>query len=331
MMRFLGHLFLITVSGVLSWWFFLREPESSAAPPAPATREELTLTLETLAAAATAPEEAPEVPEPSPEPPPPPAAAPTPEPPPEVAKDAPPASEPSPPAPEAGSPDGEADVGPDADSDAESAVESASESTSEEDVDPSAELASELASIAASEELMEQAAKEVRGESRRGFRTTFLCAARDQLDIARWFGEPVVLVAKAGLRPGHERYYRLGADGSIAEVREPAPLTEFRQYRDLFAFAYESLPTPLKELRRRVFARSEVYVFAALIPPREWALVIARRDAALAASNRGRSSPREYDDVRGFTMRYVRLPGGAFDIRVAEIQFADGDVWRVET
>ena len=49
---------------------------------------------------------------------------------------------------------------------------------------------------------MEQATKEVSGKSRKGFRTTFLCSAGDQVDIARYFGEPVVLVPRAGLRPG---------------------------------------------------------------------------------------------------------------------------------
>jgi hypothetical protein len=176
---------------------------------------------------------------------------------------------------------------------------------------------------------MRQATKEVSGESRKGFLTTFLCSAGDQLDIARYFGEPIVLVPRAGLRPGREYYHRLSLDGdpAIEEVRGPAPLTKYRQYRDLFAFSYESLPPPLRELRRRVFVRGDVYLFAALIPPREWGLVIVRRDAALAEINRGRKgAERTHDDVKMFTMRYVRLPGSAFDIRVARISFDDGTV-----
>ena len=195
-------------------------------------------------------------------------------------------------------------------------------------------FARELAKIEDSPELMERATEEVSGKSRKGFRTTFLCSARDQLAIARYFGEPVVLVPRAGLRPGKEHYHRLVMNGEpkIEEVRAPAPLTQYRQYRDLFAFGYESLPAPLRELRRRVFVRGDVYLFAALIPPREWGLVITRRDAALAQYNRRRpGAPRTHDDVRGFTMRYVRLSGDAFDIRVDKIRFADGTTWRVDT
>ena len=76
-----------------------------------------------------------------------------------------------------------------------------------------------------------------------------------------------------------------------------------------------------------MFVRGDVYLFAALLPPREWGLVIVRRNAALADYNRGHSGPeRTHDDVRSFTMRYVRLPGDAFDIRVARIDFDDGTV-----
>ena len=117
----------------------------------------------------------------------------------------------------------------------------------------------------------------------------------------------------------------------VKEVRETPPLDRYRQYRDLFAFKYESLPAPLRDLRRRVFSRSDAYLFAALIPPREWGLVIVRREAALAAFNRTAPAggPRTMKDVRGFTMAYERRAGGAFDIRVREIQFADGSRYRV--
>jgi hypothetical protein len=300
MKRIALHLFLIGVSAVISWWFLLRVPEGGTPPTIPEQPGDLTLTLSPRSAApAEQSTETPEEPMPA-------------EPPPV------PAEEPAPPPPEAGTPDGDPEE-EEALSDSEPVVER----------DPTEEASKELADIQSNPRLMEQATAEVTGKSRKGFRTTFLCSAKDQLDIARYFGEPVLLVPRAGLRPGGEYYHRLVLEGEpgIEEVREPAPLQQYRQYRDLFAFDYESLPRPLRELRRRVFVRGDVYLFAALLPPREWGLVIVRRNAALADYNRGHSGPeRTHDDVRSFTMRYVRLPGDAFDIQVARIDFDDGTV-----
>jgi len=217
---------------------------------------------------------------------------------------------PPPPPPEAGTPDGAPE-------------EAETEESAEAARDRS--IRSELETITKSKDLMRRAGAEVSGRTRRGFGTTFLCSARDQLAIARYFGEPVILVPRAGLDPKNGHYYRLDLGrNAIEELRKAPPLSRYRQYRDLFAFSYESLPTPLRDLRRRVFVRGDVYLFAALIPAREWGLVIVRREAALASSNRDRTTPRTLDDVRGVTMRYERLAGGAFDIRVKEIQFADG-------
>ena len=128
-------------------------------------------------------------------------------------------------------------------------------------------------------------------------------------------------------------YYRLDPHrpSQVETVREALPLRRYRQYRNLFAFPYESLPEPLRTLRRRVFVRGDIYLFAALIPVREWALVIARREGALLARNRSRGgAPRTLEDVRRFTMRYVPLAGDAYDIRVTEIHFADGERWKPE-
>ncbi len=319
------QLFLIGVSALLSWWFLLRAPDQPPPSPAPVPPVDLTLVLSPQAASAA--EET--VREETVQDPPPPKAVmgtPAPEPEPEPEKQPPPEpaapsepveEKPAPPPAEAGTPDGDPE---------ESA---AADPEPEPRTDPSADAVRELETIEGSKELMRQAKEEVSGKSRKGFRTTFLCTARDQLDIARYFGEPVVLVPRAGLRPGSEYYHRLVLTGEpgIEEVRSPAPLTRYRQYRDLFAFSYESLPRPMRELRRRVFVRGDVYLFAALIPPREWGLVIVRRDAALEKVNRGRGGrKRTHDDVKNFTMRYVRLPGGAFDIQVAGISFDDGTV-----
>ncbi len=302
MKKFILQLFLIAVSALVSWWFLLRVPPGGVPPPVAEPRGDLTLTLSPSAAQPgeeSAPEPVPPPPESRP------------------LKSQPVEAEPAPPPPESGTPDGDPEE------------ESVAAKESEPRSDPSRDAARELRKIGNSRELMEQATWEVSGKSRKGFFTTFLCSARDQLDIARYFGEPVVLVPRAGLRPGGEYYHRLLLTGEpgIEEVRAPAPLTRYRQYRDLFAFNYESLPTPLRELRRRVFVRGDIFLFAALIPPREWGLVIVRRDGALADFNRRHGGPeRTHDDVRGFTMRYVRLPGGAFDIQVTKINFDDGTV-----
>ncbi len=302
MKKFILQLSLIAISALASWWFLLRVPPGGMPPPVAEPRGDLTLTLSPIAAppgedAALEP------------------VAPPPE-------GKPPKSKPvevqlAPPPPESGTPDGDPEE------------ESVAEKESEPRPDPSRDAARELRKIGNTPKLMEQATREVSGKSRKGFFTTFLCSARDQLDIARYFGEPVVLVPRAGLRPKGEYYHRLVLTGEpdIEEVRAPAPLTQYRQYRDLFAFNYESLPTPIRELRRRVFVRGDIYLFAALIPPREWGLVITRRDTALKEFNRRHGGrERTHDDVRGFTMRYVRLPGGAFDIEVTKINFDDGTV-----
>ena len=142
--------------------------------------------------------------------------------------------------------------------------------------------------------------------------------------------QPVVLVPRSGLDPRAGHYHRLspGAMTEVETVRKSPPLERYRQYRDLFVFPYESLPTPLRELRRQVFVRGDVYLFAVLIPATEWGLVISRREAALAHYNRGRpGEPRSLGDVRRFTLRYLRLPGNAFDLQVTEILFADGERW----
>ncbi|MEN8148591.1 MAG: hypothetical protein ABFS86_02140 [Planctomycetota bacterium] len=294
-MRLLGHLLLIAFAAVVSWWFLLRPPGGAGGAPSKDAGQGQALLLTPAVdpvAGTTAP------------PPVPPSA-----------RDE--SNEPveAPPPPESGTPEG--------DPKGEAASEPAEEKKGES-------LRSELATIAGSKELMERAAAEVNGEARKGFTTTFLCSARDQLAIAAYFDEPIVLVPRAGLDPENGKYFRL--EGTVVkEIPEPPPLERFRQYRDLFAFAYESLPAPIRDLRRRVFSRSDTYLFAALIPSREWGLVIVRREQALAAFNRTAPAggSRTMADVRNFTMAYERRAGGAFDIRVREIRFADGSRYRV--
>jgi hypothetical protein len=149
-----------------------------------------------------------------------------------------------------------------------------------------------------------------------------LAAPEDQLAIARFFGEELVLVPRAALDPttAAPEYFRLARAGAptVERVAAAPPLENHRQYRDLFDYDYGRLPPELRELRRSLIARDEVYLFAALLSAEEWALVIARRGEALAEAER------ELGDVRRFVLRYVRASGDAFDLRAEEIVFTDG-------
>jgi hypothetical protein len=170
-------------------------------------------------------------------------------------------------------------------------------------------------------ELMAQAQVELAEGLRKGLTTVLLAAPEDQLEIARFFGEELVLVPRATLaRDAAPRYYRWTSAGSpgVETVASVPPLEGRPQYRDLFDYEYARLPAPLRELRRSVPAREDVYLFAALLSPPEWALVIARRQEALARAGRDLSS------VRRLVLRYAREPKGSFDLCVVEIQFSDG-------
>ena len=169
--------------------------------------------------------------------------------------------------------------------------------------------------------LLAAADAEIAGEERRGFATVLLAAPEDQLAIARFFGEELVLVPREALDPeASEPHWFRVATGSaqVEEVHGRAPLEGYRQYRDLFDYDYSRLPDAVRELRRRSASRRDVYVFAALIPAREWAVVVARRGEALARSGR------ELAEVRRFVLRYLELAEGAFDLTVDHIVFADG-------
>ena len=174
--------------------------------------------------------------------------------------------------------------------------------------------------------LLADARAEFSGGNKRGFATVLLAAPEDQLAIARFFGEELVLVPRRALDPElvDPRYFRVADSGEprVVEVESAPPLEGFRQYRDLFDYEYKSLPQPLQELRRSVAARTEIYLFAALLSAEEWALVIARRQDALVRAGRG------LEEVRRFVLRYRELAEGAFDLAVDEIVFADGTRFR---
>lgn len=189
-----------------------------------------------------------------------------------------------------------------------------------ESIDKVGEAGRSTSELERDPELAAAAHAELSGEVRRGFDTVLLAAPEEQLDIARAFGEELVLVPRRALDPaGKAHYFRLELDGAprVERVGEAPPL-ELRRYRDLFDYEYARLPEGLRNLRRSVLARSEVYIFAALIPLSEWAVVVGRRREALDAA--GLTA----DDVRRFDMRYVRTASGQFDLRVESIVLADG-------
>lgn len=174
-------------------------------------------------------------------------------------------------------------------------------------------------------ELLAQARRELAEGQRKGLTTVLLASPEDQLEIARFFGEELVLVPRATLDPAAAapRYYRLDAGSlGVETVASALPLEGPRQYRDLFDYEYARLPAALRELRRCLPSREDVYLFGALLSPAEWALVIARRQEALVRAGR------ELSEVRQFVLRYARGPRVGFDLRVTEIAFGDGSRFR---
>ncbi|TDJ72747.1 MAG: hypothetical protein E2O39_06150 [Planctomycetota bacterium] len=227
------------------------------------------------------------------------------------------ASEAAPPPPEAGDPDGE----PEAES-VEAPTEPDVGAAAPEDAPEDPLPEDGIEALMQDERLLESAERELAGEARLGFSTVLLAAPEDQIAIARTFGEELVLVPKSALDEGAERrgYFRLTpGDPPVVETVAGAPrLERYRQYRDLFDYEYARLPAPLRALRRSVLSRGEIYLFAALIPLREWALVVGRREAALAQTTYSAA------EVRRYTLRYELAVAGGFDIRVQEILFTDG-------
>lgn len=310
MSALLRQVVLLAVAGVLSWWLLLNDP---LVAPRPAPPDRPTLAVTVLPQVERGVESVP-------------TSAPASDPPAPTAN-GPPADEPAeetPPPPERGVPEGRERKYIDATRDA------ADGSPDTGPAGPSAELGPPSVEVLmGSGALLAEARAELSGELSRGFETTFLARPEDQLAIARAFGEELVLVPRGALEPrggpgagtgGGRRWFRLSTEGEplVQTVDAPPPLERFRQYRDLFAYEYARLPRPLRELRRSVLSRSEVTLFAALIPPSEWALVIGRRRAALERAGR------RLEEVRRFVLRYVRRASGGFDVEVREIQFSDG-------
>ena len=313
MQDFARHVLLIVVASFLSWWVLLRPPVNQSVPARDPVQAPPSIAL------------TPVLEPPSPDP------ASTLEAVPEaVPNEAPVADVPAPLPAELGAPEGEGEVASAASGEAEDEV------GDEDREDPSEEAREELAEAAAvstdegravdelmaDADLLSSARSEVAGETRKGFATVLLASPEDQLDIARFFNEPLVLVPRDNLNPESESptYFRIDATSSthVQTIAGRAPLEGYRQYRDLFDYEYARLDEPIRELRRGVVARNEIFLFAALIPVEEWAVIIGRRREALAQSGR------ELADVQRFVLRYVERPTGGFDLIVEEIVFTDG-------
>lgn len=322
---------MFALAASITWWFVLRstgdpvaepvvqEPISvalipfSGEPPPP----DQVAALEPQAVPASAP--TPAEPEPA-------DTAPAPDPEPPVAEPEPAAA--GPPPEELGTPDGEGELAADAEVEIEADESATAGDAMALEASPAAaaDAPRTATSLMSDQELLEAARAEVSGETRRGFATVLLASPEQQLGIARFFEETLVLVPRANLDPLAESpiYFRVAADGAerVETVAGRAPLEGFRQYRDLFDYEYARLPDSLRELRRSVFARSEIFLFAALIPVQEWAVIVGRRNEALALSGR------ELADVRRFVLRYVQGAQGGFDLRVEQIVFVDGEPFR---
>jgi len=307
MKTFLRHAFLLSFSALLSWWFFLYQPQvPSAALDAKPEPFVMALLPKVVEDVAEAPESTPPA-ESTPATPTTPAAE----------KVAPAEASllqeeslaaATPPPPEAGAPEGEE-----------------SGEVVEVEVEDAPDFSAET--VMQDSTLLAAAEKELSGEVRRGFHSVFLSSAEEQISIGQYFGERMVMVPKAALDPNNSRPYYfevsfLQENPQVVRVSGKPPLEQFRQYRDLFGYPYNDLPDILRELRRSVLARNEVFLFGVLIPSNEWALAIDRRSRALEASGR------EISSVQQFVLRYIASPQGGYDFEIASIQFSDGTLYQ---
>ena len=308
---------LLTVSALFSWWVFLYAPEDRLAPPDQTAPEAAPLNLLPIT-------------DPLP------------------SKTA-PASPSAPTLAESGSteieraPDEErietpppAELGdPDA-GESENPKRVASAEPNQEDSPPNEDLAgadvfdeteaSQPEALMRDKALLALARDELSGESSQGFETILLASTEQQLEIARFFDEELVMIPKGFLDESDDdpHYFRLSADPApkVERVKGRPALESYRQYRDFFDYDYSRLPAPIRELRRSVLDRKDIYLFGALISAKEWAVVIARRREALASSGRRAS------EVRQYTLRYIRQSSNRIDVVVEEILFTDGERYR---
>lgn len=309
-MSLLRHALVLGATALVTWWLLFMAPApvlAQAEPNAdrPAMRAQLQPMAQEVASAAVENEAAPPQAEDAP---------------PEPAEPEPAASEPAPmaPNPTETEPVAAAELG------SRSGTEEAERR--EAPLEPAEATDAPRASagdLARDSQLLLQAEKELGGaEVALGFTTTLISEPEQQLQIAKAFGEEIVLVPKAALLEDSEALsYRLrpARSSSMETLRGLPDLRRSRQHRDLFAYDLGRLPTEIRALRRNVIRRDEVFLFAALIPAAEWAIVIGRRREAVLAAGIDESN------VERYVLRYVPTPRGGFDFLVEEIRLADGE------
>jgi hypothetical protein len=316
------HIALLLVATVVSWWVFLYSPNPATPSrhPAPLSPP-VTITPRFERRQPTEVEPAthpPARPKPT-------SSAPPPEP--DEAED----DRVVPPPPELGAPEGVVDpeaVAESRDSEPTPPEDKADTKNEPHPIEQDADLesASNVAELMKDKSLLQKARDELTGKVRKGFATVLLATPEDQVHIARFFGEKLVLIPRRAIDPKRADpiWFRVGtgAPPSVDKVRGRPPLENYRQYRDLFDYEYSRLPVPLRTLRKSVLQRREIYLFAALIPATEWAAVIGRRNQAIAESGH------DLDQVRRIVMRYIGSPDRGYDIVVEEVVLADGSRFR---
>ncbi len=283
---------LLAFSAIVSWWLFLRTPPLTPPDTAPGRpTASVTVVPEVIAMATPPPTESTDTANPA-------------------DPDEPDLSASGPPPAELGRPDGTGSA---------TGLEPTKQQAAPK---PLESETSSIDSLLTDRRLRAEAEAELATASKPGFATVLLASPDKQLEIARFFGEELVLVPHTAIDPRTTKpcYYRLNIENQpfVEKITARPPLDGYRQYRDLFDYPYAKLSKPIRALRRRVPARSQTYLFAALIPVGEWAVVIGRRRDALIKSGR------PLDEVQRFVMRYIALGSGRFDLRVDQIVFADG-------
>ena len=196
MSALLRQLLFLGLAALLTWWTLLQAPKAAVAPPGgqePIRAAAPPITVTTHRSEPDSAASAPAPPEAETEP-----------------------ETQAPPPPELGAPEGEGE-------------KAAAQSEPEPEPEPAPER-ERRETLQNDSTLVEAPRRELSGEVRRGFATVLVAAPEDQLDIARAFGEEVVLVPRAALDPNAESptYFRVDAAGGVETVRSRPPLESIR-------------------------------------------------------------------------------------------------------
>ncbi|MEM9802179.1 MAG: hypothetical protein AAGA20_17775 [Planctomycetota bacterium] len=307
MIGFVRQLFAFALAAAITWWLLFRAPAPSAPAPVQTSGPvSLRPIVETAFELADLEDPLPPPPEPEPEPPV------------EV-----PVEEPELPPDEAGSREGTEEG--EAAEDVPDPVPEAEAETAPRAAETEAKGAkrTRAAELMRDDELLDAAASELAGEAAIGFTTRIYSSPEEELEIARAFGEEIVLVPTAAKDTSASDVvsYRLDLSGTPRVVTVsgiPPRMMNTKRTRDFLQYDFSSLPKPLRELRTSIPRRDEIWVFAALIPVEEWAIVVGRRREAAEALGVAE------EDVERYDLRYVRTPEGEIDIVVHRVVLTDG-------